>query len=45
LLRRRGELVEVSFAHCYEAGGMRRGHLHKHSNILKRQLIHVAGSI
>src|SRR5467141_2920260 len=24
LLRRRGELVERSFAHCYETGGMRR---------------------
>jgi len=27
LLRRRGELVERSFAHCYETGGMRRCHL------------------
>ena len=27
LLRRRGELVERSFAHCYETGGMRRTHL------------------
>jgi transposase len=43
LLRRRGELVERSFAHCYETGGMRRTHLRKHNNILKRQLIHVAG--
>jgi len=43
LLRRRGELVERSFAHCYDTGGMRRTHLRKHSNILKRQLIHVAG--
>jgi hypothetical protein len=41
LLRRRGELVERSFAHCYEAGGMRRTHLRGHQNILKRQLIHV----
>jgi len=41
LLRRRGELVERSFAHCYDTGGMRRLHLRKHSNILKRQLIHV----
>jgi len=41
LLRRRGELVERSFAHCYETGGMRRTHLRKHQNILKRQLIHV----
>jgi len=43
LLKRRGELVERSFAHCYDTGGMRRRHLRKHSNILKRQLIHVAG--
>jgi transposase len=43
LLRRRGELVERSFAHCYETGGMRRTHLRKHNNIFKRQLIHVAG--
>src|SRR6266699_1294722 len=41
LLRRRGELVERSFAHCYETGGMRRTHLLGHQNILKRQLIHV----
>jgi transposase len=41
LLRRRGELVERSFAHCYETGGMRRTHLRGHENILKRQLIHV----
>lgn len=43
LLRRRGELVERSFAHCYDTGGMRRTHLRKHNNILKRQLIHVVG--
>ena len=41
LLRRRGELVERSFAHCYETGGMRRTYLRGHKNILKRQLIHV----
>ena len=41
LLRRRGELVERSFAHCYETGGMRRCHLRGRQNILKRQLIHV----
>jgi transposase len=41
LLRRRGELVERSFAHCYDTGGMRRTHLRGHKNILKRQLIHV----
>ena len=43
LLRRRGELVERSFAHCYDTGGMRRTHLRKHNNILKWQLIRVAG--
>lgn len=41
LLRRRGELVERSFAHCYETGGMRRCHLRGQENILKRQLIHL----
>src|SRR5437899_382225 len=41
LLRRRGELIERSFAHCYETGGMRRCYLRGHENILKRQLIHV----
>jgi len=41
LLRRRGELVERSFAHCYETGGMRRCHLRGRGNILKRQLVHV----
>jgi hypothetical protein len=41
LLRRGGELVERSFAHCYETGGMRRTHLRGRQNILKRQLIHV----
>lgn len=44
LLRRRGELVERPFAHCYETGGMRRTHLRGHDNILKRLLVHVAGS-
>lgn len=43
LLRKRGELVERPFAHCYETGGMRRTHLRGHENILKRLLIHVAG--
>ena len=43
LLRKRGELVERPFAHCYETGGMRRTHLRGHPNILKRLLIHIAG--
>src|SRR5713101_5140279 len=40
LMRRRGELIERSFAHLYDTGGMRRTHLRGHSNILKRLLIH-----
>ena len=43
LLRKRGELLERPFAHCYETGSMRRTHLRRHSRILKRLLIHVAG--
>lgn len=43
LLRKRGELLERPFAHCYETGGMRRTHLKTHAKILKRLLIHVAG--
>jgi transposase len=42
LLRRRGELLERPFAHCYETGGMRRTHLRGRENILKRLLVHVA---
>lgn len=42
LLKKRGELIERSFAHCYETGGMRRTHLRGRENILKRQLIHVS---
>jgi transposase len=41
LLRRRGELIERSFAHCYETGGMRRSTLRGHDNLLERLLIHV----
>jgi len=41
LLRKRGELIERSFAHCYDTGGMRRAHLRGHENILKRLLIDV----
>ena len=43
LQRGRGEKIERSFAHCYETGGMRRTHLRRHGNILKRELIHLAG--
>jgi transposase len=41
LLRKRGELIERSFAHCYDTGGMRKTYLRGHQNILKRLLIHV----
>lgn len=41
LLKKRGELIERSFAHCYESGGMRRVHTRGLENLLKRQLIHV----
>lgn len=43
LMKQRGELIERSFAHCYDTGGMRRTHLRGHDNILKRVLVHVAG--
>jgi transposase len=43
LLRKRGELLERPFAHCYETGGLRRTHLRGHARILKRLLVHVAG--
>jgi transposase len=42
LHKRRGELVERSFAHCLETGAMRRVHLRGHGNIAKRYLVHVA---
>ncbi len=42
LMRRRGELIERSFAHVYDTGGMRRTHLRGHTNILKRILIHAS---
>lgn len=44
LLRKRGELLERPFAHCYETGAMRRTHLRGQNNILKRLLIHVGAS-
>lgn len=42
LLRRRGEMIERSFAHCYETGAMRRVHLRGRENITKRVLVHAA---
>jgi transposase len=41
LLKKRGELIERSFAHCYETGAMRRVYLRGQENVLKRQLLHV----
>ena len=43
LMRKRAEIVERGFAHCYETGAMRQLHLRHHGNILKRLLVHVAG--
>ena len=42
LHRMRGEIIERSFAHLYETGGMRRTHLRGQTNILKRLLVHAA---
>ena len=42
LMRKRGELLERSFAHAYETGAMRRLHLRHRENIAKRVLVHVA---
>ena len=42
-MRKRGEMIERSFAHCLETGGMRRVHLRGRENILKRYCVHVAG--
>ncbi len=43
LLRMRGEVLERTFAHAYDRGGLRRLHLRGRSNILKRLLVHVGG--
>src|SRR4029079_3955455 len=42
-MRRRAEIVERSFAHNLDRGGMRRTWLRGRNNIHKRYLIHVAG--
>lgn len=42
-MRKRGEIVERSFAHILDRGGMRRTWLRGRENIHKRYLIHVAG--
>jgi transposase len=43
LQKLRSELTERSFAHMYETGGLRRTHLRKRDNILKRLLFHAIG--
>lgn len=42
-MRKRGEMVERSFAHVLDRGGMRRTWLRGRDNVHKRYLIHVAG--
>ena len=41
--RARGEMVERSFAHILDRGGIRRAWLRGHETVHKRYLIHVAG--
>jgi transposase len=43
LMRRRGELIERTFAHICETGGHRRVRLRGRDNIYKRYLMQVAG--
>jgi hypothetical protein len=42
-MRRRAELVERSFAHTLDRGGMRRTWLRGRNNVHKRYLVHIAG--
>ena len=42
-MRKRAEMVERSFAHILDRGGMRRTWLRGRENVHKRYLIHVAG--
>lgn len=42
-LRKRGELLERTFAHACETGGHRRTRLRGRSNVRKRYLVHIAG--
>jgi hypothetical protein len=42
-MRKRCEIVERSFAHVLERGGMRRAWLRGRENVHKRHLVHVAG--
>jgi transposase len=43
LLRRRGELVERTFAHAYETGALRRLYVRGKQNVQKRLLLQAAG--
>ncbi len=43
LMRKRGELIERTFAHICETGGHRRVRLRGHDNLRKRYLMQVAG--
>ena len=43
LMRRRGEMLERPFAHCFETGGLRRVFMRGRENIEKRYQIHIAG--
>lgn len=43
LQRKRGEMVERTFAHGLETGGMRRVYLRGFVNVAKRYLIHIGG--
>jgi transposase len=42
-MRRRAEIVERSFAHNLDRGGMRRTWLRGRENVHKRYLVHIAG--
>lgn len=42
LMRRRGEILERTFAHTLDTGRLRRSHVRGHPNIAKRALIQVA---
>jgi hypothetical protein len=36
-------MIERSFAHLYDTGGMRRTHLRGYTKLLKRLLVHAGG--
>ncbi|HYX82176.1 MAG TPA: hypothetical protein VE714_07280 [Gemmatimonadales bacterium] len=45
VLRKRGELLERPCPHLYETGGLRRAHIGRHENVLKRLHVHAVRSI